>query len=164
LDANDRARACFRLYSGVRDAVQRAYPWNCCMVYATLTVDATAPAWGYAYRFPLPAACLRALTLDDTRMKFKVVGRWIYTNDVGADANLKYTARVSDPSAWDVLLVQAIVARLASAIAFPVTGSKDVEKTKWQLYVSRLQEARSADGQEGTIDSIESNDFTDFRQ
>lgn len=163
-DLNTRARACSRLYSGIRDAVLRAYPWNCAMNYVVLSVDATAPPWGYAYRYALPSTCLRALALDDPKMTFKVVGRWIYTNDTSLEMNLRFTGRVTDPSYWDALLVQAVVARLASALSFPVVGSKELEKLKWQLYLSKLQEARGVDGQEGSIDSIISTEFTDFRQ
>jgi len=160
---SDAARACLRLYSLTRDAVLRAYPWTRAMKYDTLTVDATEPAWGYSYRYALPDDLLRLLGLDYSKYTFKVVGGYVYTNEVSDDLNIRYTARITAPADWDALLRKAVAMRLSHALAVPLTGDKTLAKLQWELYQLVIREARSIDGQEGTIDSIESNDFTDFR-
>ena len=61
------ARICNQRYTFVRDAVMRAHPWNCLIRRIKLGRDATAPAYKFAFRYPLPADpyCLRVLTVSD---------------------------------------------------------------------------------------------------
>lgn len=184
-DATSRAKVCNRLYPSVRDAVLRAYPWNCAMVYAALTVDAAPPAWGFTYRYALPNDCLRVVYLDsdtgtpsplpvwgDTysgawllssywMTRFKVVGRWFYSNQT--TANIRYISRVTDPGLWDTLLKTAIIERLAAQFSIPLKGDKALAKAQMEIYMLTLREARGVDGQEGIPDKIESTDLTDFR-
>jgi hypothetical protein len=103
------------------------------------------------------------LALDISKYTFKVVGRYIYTSDVDDDLNVRYTGKVVDPSIWDALLTEAIVMRLSSQLAVPVAGDKALAKLQFEPYKDMLREARSIDGQEGSADSIESDDFTSFR-
>ncbi len=62
------AAMCNRHFPLVRDAVIRAFPWKCARMRATLAQDATAPDWGWSYRYKLPASpnyCLRVWKLQE---------------------------------------------------------------------------------------------------
>jgi hypothetical protein len=162
---SDVAVLCASLYPRVRDAVLRAYPWNCAMTYTTIQAAAVPPAWGHAYRYPLPAEpwCLRVLAVEGSRIyRYKVVGRYIHT-DAPVEIKVRYTARVYNPTEWDSLLMLGIITRLASVLAMPVTGKKVHEDTKYGMYLQVIREAKSADGQEGSADKLVANDFTDVR-
>jgi hypothetical protein len=168
-DGSKAANLCSRRYSVVRDACLRAYPWNCAIRRTGLAADTTAPAWGYANRFALPEGpdpefCLRVLRLEgeDVGATYKVEGRFILS-DEGAPLNILYLARIGDPAQFDALLVEAISARLAADLAWPLTGSQSAAVAMRDTYRAKLIEARSIDAQEGSVDELSANAWLDSR-
>ena len=65
---------------------------------------------------------------------------------------------------FDTMFVDVLTAKLALDLAYPVTGSVQLQAQMEKLYKSKLSEARSVDGQEGVMDDLVSNTFTDFRK
>lgn len=153
---------CNHFYPSVRDACLRAHPWNCAIVRQQLAQIA-APLFGYTYRFQLPADpyCLRALEIDDTDAPWKVEARTLLCDN--SAVMLKFSSRVEDVSLFDSLLEEAIAARLASTLAYPVAGSLSLADAMWKLYEAKLREARTMDGMEGTLDPYESNALIEVR-
>ena len=147
------ARLINRRYAPIRDAVLRAHPWNCAMARAGLASADPAPVWGPAACYQLPTDCLRVLRVQDRQAAWKVEGRKIVTN-AGAPLNILYTRQVTDPNAFDPLLIEAIAARLAADLAHPITQSTTLIQVMWDLYRQKLIEARGVDGQEGTGDAL----------
>lgn len=157
-DNNERARLCSARYDDVRNAVLRAYHWNCAIKRATLTRSSETPAWGYSFKYALPADCLRVLDVQDYEIPFDVEGRFIITD--ASSLKLQYVARVTDETQYDALLVQAIGTRLAMEIAEPLTGRRDLRQDMTAKYQAILAEARSADSAErGLPKTIESDVF-----
>ena len=144
------ARVCNQRYENVRDAVFRAHPWNCLIRRTDLAADSDDPAFTFAYQYTLPTDpyCLRVLHLDYHDIDYKVEGRKILTDE--STVNLVYLARVTDPNEYDMLLVEAIAARLAADISYNLANSTSLTPTMWQLYESKLSEARFVDATEGT--------------
>ena len=144
------ARVCNQRFANVRDAVMRAHPWNCLVTRTSLAADSEAPAFTFAYKYTLPTDpyCLRVLHLDYHDIDFKVEGRKIMTDE--GTLNLVYLARVEDPNEYDMLLVEAIAARLAADISYNLANSSSLTPTMWQLYSEKLSEARFVDASEGT--------------
>jgi hypothetical protein len=64
---------------------------------------------------------------------------------------------------FDTLLYDAITARLAVKLAYPVTGKPDLGPVMWKLYELVLEEARAIDSQEGHVDEYQSDDLIDVR-
>jgi hypothetical protein len=152
---SEEARLVAAQFDTARDTVLRAYPWNCAMTRQALAQDATAPISGYAAQFQLPSDpfCLRALEInDDPGAAFKIEGRLLLT-DEGA-VTLRYVARVTDTEQYDALLVAAIAARLASFIAYAVSGSRQVQVDMLDAYKDVMSTAKTADAQEGTPDVL----------
>ena len=52
--------------------------------------------------------------------------------------------------AWIEGMADAIVARLAAELAYPIASSTSLAQSMWQLYEMKLREARGVDAQEGT--------------
>ena len=132
------------------------------MTRATVTVDATAPAWGYAYRYALPAGCLRVVGMDEPSYNYvyKIENGYVLTDE--ATCNLLYIARIT-PENMDVLLRRTVSARLASLIAFPLTNSTSLAEAMFKLYKDCLQEAETVDAFEGTSEQLANNDWINSR-
>jgi hypothetical protein len=161
-DGTKASNLCRDFYPSVRDAVLRAYPWNCAITMQALALDATAPLFGYANRFQLPVLpyCLRVLEVDG-QPDYNIRGRYLHTDDTSI--NIMYLARITDPGLFDSLLIEAIECRLAAELAYPITGSPTLIQAMWGLYEAKLREARTIDGMEGTQQIWESNALIDCR-
>ena len=148
------ARVANQRFDYVRDAVMRAHPWNCLVTRVALAADADTPAFDWSYQFTLPVDpyCLRVLRLDYLDIEHRVEGRKILTDE--STINLIYLARVTDPNQWDMLLIEAIAARLAADVSFTLSQSTSLTQAMHQLYESKLSEARFVDATEGTPGAV----------
>jgi hypothetical protein len=162
LTGTDKAtKLVVQFYEQACHGTLRAYPWNCALVRsAALTADSTAPAFDYDYRFPLPVGCLRVLRMSEKSYEFKVEGDWLLTNESGAQ--ILYINDI-DADEMDQLLIDAISARLAATIAFPLTNSDRTAEAMWKLYLMKLDEAQNIDAFEGTADKMEADDWVNTR-
>lgn len=160
-DDNKQGRLCNRNYAKVRDAVLRAYPWNCAIARASLPALGDAPAFEFDRQFALPegpdpAYCLRVLSIDgevEFGLRYKIEGRRILTSEA-APLDIIYISRITDPALFDPLLADAISARLALDLAYPLTGSASLGQSMSEVYNQKLGEARAVDAQEGTPDEF----------
>lgn len=153
---------CRDFYHGVRDAVLRAYPWKCAIEQQLLAADVDAPLFGYGYKFQLPVLpyCLRVLAIEDDP-DYTIKGRYIHCDE--SSITIEYISRVTNPGLFDASLTEAIIARLAAELAYPITRSPELAAAMWNLYEAKLREARTMDGFEGTVDGWEANDLIDVR-
>ena len=168
-DDTERARLCNSLYEPARDAVLRSHPWNFAITRATLAQLSTTPAYEYAYQYSLPTDpyCLRVLSMEYQDYVFKIehlagTGRVLLSDE--STAKILYIAKITDTAQFDSLFVDALTAKLAADLSYPVTNSTSLQLQMHKLYELKLSEARSIDGQEGFIDDLVSDTFTDFRK
>ncbi len=168
-DDSERARLCNAFYEDARDACLRSHPWNFAITRASLTQLSDSPVYGYDYQYALPTNpyCLRVLAMEFEDYIFKVEnfstqGRVLLTDE--ETAKIIYIARITDTTLFDSLFVDTLITKLASDLAYPVTNSLKVQEQMYRLYQLKLSEARSIDGQEGFIDDLVSDTFTDFRR
>ena len=163
------ARLCNARYTQVRDSLFRSHPWNCLQKRVQLAADTTAPAWGFTSAYTLPADCLRLLIILDYDSNHKVEGRKILTNN--SSMKILYVARIEDPNEYDELLRETISAALAADIAYAVTSSNPVSLNMYNLYQTKLKDARFVDATEGQntsqedgmADVVDANDFLSSR-
>ena len=141
------ARLCNRRYDTVRDQVLRAHPWNAAIARATLAQNATAPEFGFTYQYTLPTNpyCLRVLSFwnenvdseisaYDSQVMYKIEGRKILSNE--GTCKITYVSRVTDPEQFDSLLSSTIAHKLASEIAYAITGSNSIAQQMFQNRIS----------------------------
>jgi hypothetical protein len=146
-----------------RDAVLRAYPWNFAQARAELPADATAPVFEFTYAYTLPSDCLWCHTIYGANSKdWKIEGGKVLC-DIGAPLQIKYTSRVVNFAAADPLFFQCLAARLASDCAVTLTESSDKGANLWQVYQSKLREARAVDAQEGQPERFPQGSWHDGR-
>jgi hypothetical protein len=162
-DGTKRSILCKYFYPIIRDAVLRAYPWNFAITRQELAEEETSPLYGYSYSYALPTDpyCLRALEMEETEGTFKIEGRHLFTDE--GSVKLKYIARIINAGLYDSLFREALIARLAATLAYPITRTTSVSRDMWALYEAKLREARTMSGMEGTIDQYESDDLTTVR-
>ena len=79
-------------------------------------------------------------------------------------AKILYIGRITDTALFDSLFVDTLTAHLSVKLAYPITNSTTLQAQMHKLYQAKLSEARSVDGQEGFIDDLVSDTFTDFRK
>ena len=168
-DDTERARLCNSFYEDSRDAVLRSHPWNFAITRASLAKLSTAPAYGFANQFALPTNpyCLRVLGMEYEDYIFKVEnvathGRVLLTDE--STANIIYVARITDTVLFDPMFVDVLTQKLAVDLAYPVTNSTTLQTQMQKVFEKKLSEARSIDGQEGFMDDLVSDTFTDFRK
>lgn len=164
------ARVCNQRYEFVRDNTFRAHPWNCLITRKSLAQDATTPVYKYAYRYTLPTDpyCLRVLSVSDDgdAERYDIdyqleAGRYLLTDE--GTMNIRYIGRLTDPTEWDIGLVETIAARLASDIAYPLIGSSSFAQDMFAMYEMKLKDARHSDATEGYPDAIIADTYTASR-
>ena len=80
-----------------------------------------------------------------------------------ATAKITYIRRILADD-MDSLLTEAVTARLAATIAFPLTNSQSTATAMWQLYKDKLDEAQTTDAFEGTAGQLHNNDWVNSRR
>ena len=168
-DDTERARLCNSFYADARDAVLRLHPWNFAITRTSLAQLSDTPSYGFAYQYSLPTNpyCLRVLAMEYEDYIFKVEnystqGRVLLTDE--GTAKILYVARITDTIQFDALFVDVLTAKLALDLCYPITNSVSLQDKMQKLYQLKLSDARSIDGQEGFIDDLVSDTFTDFRK
>ena len=168
-DNTERARLCNGFYEPARDSILRSHPWNFAITRATLAQLSSTPAYGFSYQYALPTDpyCLRVLEMEYQDYIFKIehlagTGRVLLTDE--STAKILYIGKITDTAQFDSLFVDTLTAKLALDLAYPITNSVKVQENMFNLLQQKLSLARSVDGQEGFIDDLVSDTFTDFRK
>lgn len=149
-DGTKAARLCNQRWPAVRDAVLRAHPWNCATAQVRLAASAQGPAFGHAHAYPLPTDCLRVLAVECSGAGlegWEVQGGALLCGEAGP-LDLTFVRRLDDPRLYDALLVEALTARLAATLAYPLTASTALGQAFWNAYIDKLREARGVDARE----------------
>lgn len=161
-EESQEAFHCNLVYASARDAVLRDFPWSFAKKYKKLSVATTSLGkWSYAYTYPNDALSVRSiLQADDAAdpIKFEIalkddnVSKVILTNQENAE--LVYTAKVTDATLFDALFIQALSWRIASEVAMPLTRDANAMQSAYQMYQSIVADAQLADARE-SYDTIE---------
>jgi hypothetical protein len=149
------ARFCNLNYATCRDAALRSHPWNFAIRRAVLAQDATAPAFEFSYRYPLPADpdyCLKiirtSMEADGYPDDYRIEGRYLLSNE--GTVSIEYIARITDVAQYDSQFVDVLAQRLAAELCAPLTENATMTKTLWDIYKTKLPESRTSDAQEGS--------------
>lgn len=157
------ANICGLFYSACVDYVLRDHPWNFAKRRALLN-DLGTPPTGWAYRYALPGDCVSVRYIvnpfvrnprEDQAVPFEVASsgtqRVIHTDL--AEAELVYTASITDLSQWDPILTSALAYRLAAEIAMPLGKTADVAQAAMQGYYRDSSNAAARGLAEGKADT-----------
>lgn len=139
------ARECNACYEAQRDAELRKHPWNFAIARVSLPADATAPAFGPANSFTLPADFVRLLPKDPEEVTndddWRIEGKKILTND-SAPLEIRYIYRVEDPNEFDALFVEALACKIAIQTCEKITTSSQKKAAVVEEYKSAINSAK----------------------
>jgi hypothetical protein len=141
-DTSPEAKACNVVYDSNRRDELRKYKWNFAITRAVLNVAATAPAFGYAYRYALPADCLRVLRSNDYDLDWQIEAGYILTNNDATTINLRYIKDITDPALFDSSFYNVIAVALAIDINERLTQSNTKRDLLMREYREALMDAR----------------------
>lgn len=144
------ARACKMFADAARRETLRLGRWNCATKRAELVVRLPAPANGYTYNLTLPTDFIRLLEVNGEAVKESDEYFEIESGLLLIDRNDVWIRYIADIpiGACDPLLQSAIVARLASKIAIPLSARIEQMQSMEQVFRVRMSEARHIDGME----------------
>lgn len=175
-DAGAEARACNQFYDHVLGTLLQAYPWRFAgktQSLAELTNNKPG-AWGYAYSRPVDCLKVRWVrpeySIDDPCSQtlaqeignpYDIEGTLIYCNL--SPAFLRYTWKVTDPTKYSPLFVEALSWHLAVRLAMPLTRDPKIRADAFQLAMRMQGEAATADANEVRETSDHDSDFVEAR-
>lgn len=160
-DASPAAFLCNQLYDTLRKEVLRSHPWNFAIKRQSLTVSPTAPVWGFARAFPLPANCLRVLETEEEGTDWQKEDH-DGTSAIVTDASsckIKFIYDVEDVALFDANFCESLAFRIASDLAIPLTSQNSLAESMETKYRRSVAQARSFDGQEGTPQQVQANQW-----
>lgn len=159
-DENKVARTLNSLFESVKESELREHNWNFATKRASLAASTTAPVWGFAYAYPLPAKFLKLLDIDGVwtansqssyvsrdqsmfRIETVLIGGYntkCIVTDMAAPLLIKYTESIEDPTLFDSCFVEAFASKLAMESCEAITGSS----AKYQQMVGQYLMAINA--------------------
>lgn len=157
-----------RWYDHSRRKALREHPWNFAVRRKTLSASATAPAFGYAKAFPMPANFLRVLyistdlatdqetVLPTSAYQFEG-GSILITNTYGDSTvlNLVYVADITTVSQFDPMFIDLLAHDIAISCAYKLTESNTNIDRLARLARQRSIIAKAIDGQERPPERVE---------
>ncbi len=163
-------------YDMLRDVVMGGAPWGFAMARAILPRSSDDLVWGAdnTYKFAKPGDCLRIWRVYQ-QVRWQVEGDFVVVgslNDedntrqwVGAPNSLKvrYIKKITSPGSYNPFFVEALATRLAMEWCVGLTGSDAKKQVLMTEYVSKMEDAKALDGQEGIPEDIHAVSWSDSR-
>jgi hypothetical protein len=115
----------------------------------TLARDATAPDWGFSYRYSLPndpkfLGLLKVNELLPGDIPHSIESGYLLCDE--ASVKIQYKGYQTDTEKWDSMLERAVVLRLAHRMCYTLTGNLDLKKSLFQELQFYLDEGIALDG------------------
>lgn len=152
-----QAVQCSLHFDEARKAALRSSKWGFATRYENLALlSETYGKWQYAYAYPTD--CLEARHIvqpveGGRPIKFEVAvnrdldQKIILTNQ--DQAQLEYTADVTNPVLFDPMFVEAFAYRLAASLAMPLTRDLKNYNAMWTIFNTLMSGAMTHDANEG---------------
>lgn len=150
------ARLCNRHYYPTLNALLREFEWNFAIKRDELAQDVTAPEFGYAYRYALPADFIKIVRVNDCASdEYRIESGYILTDE--GTLEIEYVFEVTNENLFDPSFVDVFAQRLAAEIAYPLTENNTLTEQAWKIYANKLSIARTMDSRDGTPRELEAN-------
>lgn len=154
-EKSQEASACRRFYEITRDQVLRDFAWPFATKVVSLALIEEDPneEWAFSYRYPVDCLDVRKILsgtrneTQDTKVPYRIsnddTALCIYTDL--EDAQIEYTAKVTNVDFFPVDFLQALSLRLAAYIAPRVTAGDPFKMgdRALQLYRQEMSIARA---------------------
>lgn len=145
LEDSPNAQECNASYSELRDFELSSHRWNFAIERVALAADATAPAWGRANSFTLPADYLRILPPypeDNVQYRDWQIEQGKILTDDTAPLNVRYVKRVTDPNLMTPSFREALSALIAVELSERLTQSNTKKAALRSWYEEIIAKAK----------------------
>lgn len=136
------ARSMNAAFEIVRDAELRRYRWSFAIKRASIAADSSDTLWGGWNRYTLPNDFLMLIRDDETGQApdWRVEGLFIITADA-SPLEIRYVARIEDPTFFDALFIEAFASKLAVETCQEITQSTSKKESAKSDYAFAINEA-----------------------
>lgn len=160
-ESSPTAITCRKFYEETRDELLRQHPWNFAIGRKELAASTTSPDFEFTYQFPLPADCLRVLSLYYSDYEWVIEGKNLLTN---VDSpQIKYIKRITDSGIFPPDFTEALSIKLAQKLASYVTQNLKLSQLLYEEFEMVLARAKAADAQEGSYQALETSTIINAR-
>ncbi len=159
-DDSKRAKVMSTLYEVARKDTFELYPWSFSLARATLTADATAPAFGYAARFVLPSDFITVVS-EYNDQEYKREGNYLLSD--ASTLNIIYINDESNTSVYTAAFVKAFALTLALEASYALNQDKALNKQLAEEKFRVVEDARFADSKGSSPEDYDIDDFVDIR-
>lgn len=155
LDDDESAKVLNAIYEIKRDAELAAHPWTFAIKRASIPASSTAPAFGWAYSYPLPADYLALVEVGEnftfydspTGALFALesdpaTGGMAILTDQPTPLDIRYIYKVTNPGLFPAPFVESFACRLAAEIVERRTQSLPKRQQAWDEYRMAIRTAR----------------------
>ena len=153
-DKSTEAIQCRTHYVQTRDALLRSHWWRFASARDTLSEDATPPDFEWDNQFILPKDFMRFKSFFDDNgtpnntivFPFAIEGQRLLTNENTVE--IRYVKKVEDPTEFDPLFIEALVAHLAVKMVMPLTQERLLRRELIETLREVMSRVRLVDKQE----------------
>ena len=161
-EETEPARQCRLHYDLTRKVLLEQFEWNFARKRERAVLsEHKIDGWGYVYAYP--EKCVRILAVIPQGERYRAEKQREYDVYV-TDNNTKYIVSdvplmhidyvydVTDADVMNPIFVKALVYKMASDLAMPLTGNSGLFDQAYKLYQAALQEAKSMSAKERRLD------------
>jgi hypothetical protein len=139
-------------YNTIVDSILESAEWSFAIKREVMSLDPSPPIFGYSYRYKLPTSCIRLLQCSEDSA-FAVDTPWAregeYVLSESSTLYVRYIQHISDPMLYSGMFIEAVVLKLASALAIPLTGDKKLHEALMQAFENTRNDAANKDSLQG---------------
>jgi hypothetical protein len=147
-EETENARKVNAIFDLMRDEVLRSHPWNFAIERRQFNQTTNTPLYEYESEFQIPGDVLRIISTELNDDDWVVEGDKVLVNDT--DFKCRCIIRITNPVLWDEVFVTCFAARLEAELAYAIADSSTLAKSKYEVYLRKLSQAKGIDAQEGT--------------
>lgn len=165
-DGTQEAKLCNLWFNTVVEETIAEGMWSSAIFRIALNRTTNVPAFEYDFEYQLPTnpKVINVLEINENRAgdkKYAIEGDKLLSNE--SVVKIKYLGRVDNTELFGPYLTRAIVTRLASELAFPLTSNRALGESLLQKYEMDLRRGLTNDNQQGTSIELIANDLLDVR-
>lgn len=161
------AAAAAAWYDQARRHVLEDHPWNFASKRVSIAAENDAPAFEYAKKYQLPPDFIRVIRLGlqwhSPETDYEIEGDYIIC-DVSTPLKMVYVYDFENVSKFSPKFISCLSYKLASFMAYELTGNASLVAEMESLYTKELTSAASVDGQNRPTRRIQKSKLVEARQ
>ena len=167
-DEKATAKWLTRNYDQQRDYLLERLPWKFALDRDEIAADATAPAWGWSYRYLLPTDALRIIPLtrdgswSGPLVPYEIEGSYILC-DFSGPLRLRYVNRITNEGSFSNAFCEVLAARLATKMAHWMTGKASMVDQLRGIYTTTFDEVKDTEAVQRAAEAYYNTDIAEQR-